>query len=212
MKHLIFLLLAFILLSCESSAELTENETNKIEVESPVAKKILSSDEIQIKKLTPIQLPIGTIELENDPFFKENHYGSFFNDQLSCYVIDTPDGEIAEVKVSKVVLFYIDHILYKKKYILESNPIAKIKPDIKKYRVKSLTMSAKEACKDRSNRACAEYIIAQNQFQFSWEKNNLDYQLYNWESENDTEIILTEKKSDYKEALRFAKFQPVISE
>ncbi|MFK7952996.1 MAG: hypothetical protein AB8B73_09135, partial [Ekhidna sp.] len=205
MKKLFFLSITVILISCESSPEQEDLEiSDETEIATSPAVVIQSSAELEVKKHTLIQLPIGTIELEDDPFFKENHYGSFFNDQLSCYVVDTPEGEIAGTPVSKVVLFYIDQVLYKKKYILESNPIGQIKPEIKKFRIKSLTMSRKVACKDKSNKECADYIIAQNQFQFSWKKDNLDYQLYNWESEDETEIILTEKRGDYKEALRFA--------
>ncbi len=201
-KSLIAILILFFF-GCDTPTE-SMDSTEEIAAIDEGAK---SPSEFEIKKNTPIQLPIGSLELEDDPFFKSNHYGTFFDDQLSCYVIDIEDDEIAGAKVSKVVLFYLDHVLYKKKYILESSPIDQIKPEIRKFKVKSLTKNRKSICKNKNNKECAELVIAQNQFQFSWKKDRLDYELYNWETESDTEIILTEKRSDYKEALRFAKFQ-----
>lgn len=208
MRKSLYLLIIALFWGCETpndADELTPDEsTIKAEARTP--------SEFKTKKQTPIQLTIGSPELKNDPFYKSNHYGSFYNDQLSCYVMDIPEGEIAGSKVSKVVLFYIDQVLYKKKYVLESNPIEQIKPEVRKYRVKSLTQNLKSACGDLSNKECADLILAQNKFQFSWKKGILAYELHCWESDDDKKIVLTEEQDDYKMALRFAKFQVDISE
>lgn len=208
MRKILLLLIFLYLLGCDNSNEEVETPLEMVNVDAqtkPVEK-------FEIKKLTPIQLSIGSLEMENDPFYKSNHYGSFYNDQLSCYVIDIPDGKIAGSRVSKVVLFYIDHVLYKKKYILDSNPIEQIKTEIRKYRVKSLSKDLKNVCLEKSNKDCADLIIGQNKFQFFWKKNYLAYDLYCWESSDKKEIILTEERSDYKKALKFAKFHVDINE
>lgn len=208
MKTSLFFLIIILFFGCGTNTEIVAPSQETFVIE-PINN---SSTEYVIKKLAPIQLSIGSLEMENDPFYKSNHYGSFYHDQLSCYVIDIPEGTKAGAQVSKVVLFYIDHVLYKKKYILKSNPITQIKRETKKYRVKSLTKDLKDACADKSNKECADLIIAKNKFQFFWKKDYLSYDLYSWKSEIEEKHILTEERSDFKKALKFAKFQVAINE
>jgi hypothetical protein len=113
-QHNLFILLALLTLSCAAppEKEVVPIEVLAIEEKPAESKKRVYSDSL-------LQLNTSTVQ---EAFqLESHHYGDFFCDRASFYVIHEPANTFYAKEASSITLFYIDGALRQTKYLLKDD-------------------------------------------------------------------------------------------
>jgi hypothetical protein len=113
-QHNLIVLLALLTLSCAapSEKEVVPIEVLAIEEEPAESKKRVYSDSLLQLNTSTVQ---GAFQLES------HHYGDFFCDRASFYVIEEPANTFFSVEAHAITLFYLDGALKQTKYIMKDD-------------------------------------------------------------------------------------------
>ncbi|WP_421890971.1 hypothetical protein [Marinoscillum sp.] len=148
-----------------------------------------------------ITVEIGTPK--NQVNVAEEHlYGKFFGDRAEFYIVENPELYVSNAQVNRLTLYFIDGMLCKKKYDLESDISQELMKSYGSFKFKALNDSTRHISKSEKivlkTNGRARINEHLNRFQMKWDKEEVLIRYLIFKDSAQAEIQLVEELSAYK--------------
>jgi len=133
---------------------------------------------------------------------EEHLYGKFFGDRAEFYIVENPELYVSNSQVNRLTLYFIDGMLCKKKYDLESDISQELMKSYGSFKFKALNDSTRDISKSEKivlkTNGSARINEHLNRFQMKWDQEEVLIKYLIFKDSAQAEIQLVEELSAYK--------------